>query len=324
MQKITANHSIRELCKKLPDVSGHFKKLAVLNDQKKAGIMAREYLEANFTIAFGEEQDELHLDIMESNECVKQIKKLLEAQRQLVNSTNRMIRVQDKLECDIPDKSLRNMRKILDIVLGIFCIMLALIMLGMGASNIFAIIMASGTPVFLEEPRLAWMLSGLLPIGAFSLEFFKHHLPSDKAKTRCTLLIYALTAILLLTWIVMFAFAYGNPSSDIDLNTLLESSAHDLGQSFTMVQLLAELFVGASLFMTSGELFAKYSPTKLVANPDYERAVILLSQIQRDYEAKNCILNQKKARLRNIDATLKLYLGEEMVKFERLSARFSD
>jgi hypothetical protein len=38
MQKITANHSIRELCKKLPDVSGHFKKLAVLNDQKKAGI----------------------------------------------------------------------------------------------------------------------------------------------------------------------------------------------------------------------------------------------------------------------------------------------
>ena len=43
--------------------------------------------------------------------------------------------------------------------------------LGMGGANVYANLMASGQPVFIEQPILAVFLSGLLPAGSTALKF---------------------------------------------------------------------------------------------------------------------------------------------------------
>ncbi len=327
MSKLTGNNNVvQELLKHVPSAADHFRKLLVQKDQKKAEQDARGYCTALYRITYGEEISRLKSETIEEEQRGKQLKKAIGSQEQLIAKTDRMIRVQDKLKSEIPDAHDRDIRKWLDIILGLVCLIAALFVLGMGASNVFSIIMASGTPVFLEQPELAWMLSGLLPLGAFALEFFKRHLHSNHAQKVYTMLIFALAAILLVTWVVLFALVFGSPGDDgLDLDRMLKpSGGNDLAKAFTMVQLLAELFVGASLFTSGGDLFAKYSPTKLVPNPDYTEATKLLASMKKEYAPIADVLTKKKARAEMLDHGLALYLSEQMAAYQRLCAQLVD
>ncbi len=327
MSKLTGNsNTVRELLKRIPDAMDHFRKLVVQKDQKKSEKEAREYSTASFHITYGEETSHLNAEIAQGEEHCAQLKKSITAQKQLIAKTDRMILIKDKLKRDIPDEHDRGVRKWLDVALGVICIIAALFVLGMGASNVFAIIMASGTPIFLEEPKLAWMLSGLLPLGAFALEFFKRHLYLDQTKKIYTLLIFALAALLLVVWVVLFALVFGSPGDDsFDLDSLIKPEKENhIATAFTMVQLLAELFVGASLFTTAGDLFAKYSPTKLTQNPNLVEAEQLLVPMEKEYEAANAALIKKKARLEVLNHALTLHLSEQMVAYMRIRAQLVD
>lgn len=326
MNKKTDNQTVRTLLKLIPDAMDHFRKLIMQKDQKKSEQAAREYCTASFHITYGEETSRLKSEITEEEQRCVQLKKTTTAQEQLIAKTDRMIRVEDKIRKEIPDDRERDIRKWLDIGLGVICLIAALFVLGMGASNVFSIIMASGTPIFLERPELAWMLSGLLPLGAFALEFFKRHLRSDQAKQIYTTIVFGLTAILLLTWVVLFALVFGSPGdSIIDIDSLMKpSEGNNLSTAFTMVQLLAELFVGAALFTTAGDLFAKYSPTKLIQNPDHVEATQLLAKMKKEHETAVNSLIKKKARLETLNHGLTLYLSEQMANYQRLRAQMTD
>lgn len=326
MSKTANNNVVRDLFKVLPDTREYFRKLVMLEDQKKAEQEARTYCEKLYRITYGEEMSRLKSEIAEDEQRSKQLIKAIAAQEQLIAKTDRMIRVQDKLKREVPDKKDRNLRTWLDILLGILCLFAAGFVLLMGASNVFSIIMSSGAPIFLEEPRLAWMLSGLLPLGAFSLEFFKRHLQSDRGKRFYTITIFALSAILLLAWVVLFALVFGSPGDDaLDFDKLLKPAGEDhLGKAFTMVQLLAELMVGAALFTSGADLFAKHSPTRLVTSPDYEDAVAVLSAMQKDYAPIGANIHQKKARLDVLEQGASLYASERVVEYQRTCARFCD
>ncbi|MCB1935511.1 MAG: hypothetical protein KDF59_06180 [Nitrosomonas sp.] len=327
MAKTTTNaHVVRDLLKALPDTTEFFRKLAVLPDQKKAEQEARNYCETLYRVTYGEEMSRLKSEIAEAEQRSKQLVKAIAAQEQLIAKTDRMIRVQDKLKREFPDKQDRNFRTWLDILLGIICLIAAVFVLGMGASNVFSIIMSSGNPVFLDEPRLAWMLSGLLPLGAFALEFFKRHLQSDRSKRIYTITIFALSAILLLVWVVLFALVFGSPGDDsLDFDKLLKPAGEDhLGQAFTMVQLLAELMVGAALFTSGADLFAKHSPTRLVESPDYTDAVALLNQMKKDYAPIAANIHHKKARSELLEHAKGLFVSEQMINYARICARLCD
>ncbi len=326
MKKTMDNHAARKLLQSVPDATDYFRKILVQTDQKKMEQAVRAYCTSLYHMTFGEEISRLKISIPEDEQRGKQLKKEIATQEQFISKTERMIRIKDKLARDIPDKQDRDMRKWLDILLGVVCLAAALFVLGMGASNVFSIIMASGTPIFLEQPELAWMLSGLLPLGAFALEFFKRHLHSDQAKKIYNTITFALAAILLLTWVVLFALVFGSPGDDaIDFDKLLKpSGSNDLAKAFTMVQLLAELFIGASLFTSAGDLFAKHSPTRLIPNPDYVEATQLLVKMKKDYAPITDVLTKKKARLEMLEHGLNLYLSEQMAGYERLRAQLTD
>lgn len=326
MKKTTDNHAARKLLKSVPDATDYFRKLLVQTDLKKAEQAVRTHCTSLYYMTFGEEISRLKIDIPDGEQRCTRLKKEIAAQEQFISKTERMIRVRDKLAREIPDKHDRDMRKWLDIVLGGICLLAALVVLGMGASNVFSIIMASGTPVFLEQPELAWMLSGLMPLGAFALEFFKRHLHSDHAKRIYNTIIFALAAFLLVDWVVLFALVFGSPGdTGLDYGDLLKPAEEDyLGKSFTMVQLLAELLVGASLFTSAGDLFAKHSPARLIPNPDYVEATQLLEQMKNDVAPVTEALTQKKARLDMLEHGLTLYLSEQVASYERLRAQLSD
>lgn len=326
MSKATDNNAVRKLLQRVPDAAEHFRKLVTQKDQKKSEQDARDYCAAMYRMTNGEEISRLQSEIPDDEQRGKQLKKEIAAQEQQISKTNRMIRVQDKLASEIPDKHDRDVRKWLDILLGAVCLIAAVIVLGMASSNVFSIIMASGTPVFLEQPELAWMLSGLMPLGAFALEFFKRHLNSDHAKKIYTMLIFALAAILLVSWVVLFALVFGSPGdTGFDIDDLMKPSGDNhLAKAFTMVQLLAELFVGAALFTSAGDLFSKHSPTRLMANPDYVEATQLLAKMKKEYAPIADILNTKKARLEMLEQGLTLYLSEQMAGYVRLRAQLVD
>lgn len=326
MNKETDNLTVRALLKPLADAKDYFRKLLAQSDLKKAEQAAREYCTAIFHITYGEEISSLKAEIPEKELRCKQFRNAISAHERFTSKIARMIPVKDKLKQDIPNEHERDIRKYLDIALGVVCLIAAIFVLGMGASNVFSIIMASGTPIFLERPELAWMLSGLLPLGAFALDFFKRHLNSDKAMQIYTTSIFGSTAILLLTWIVLFALVFGSPGdSGIDIDALMKpSEGNDLATALTIIQLLAELFVGTALFTTAGDLFAKYAPTKLTINPDYVAAMQLLTTMKQNYDLTEALLIKKKARLETLNHGLTLYLSEQMASYLRLRAQMTD
>lgn len=326
MNKEKDDQAVRALLKHAPDAADHFRKLIMQKDQKKAEQAAREYCTASFHVTYGEEISRLKAEVTEEDKTSPQRRKTIAAQEQRVAKTDSMIRVEDKIRKEIPDDHERDIRKWLDIGLGTICLIAAFFVLGMGASNVFSIIMASGTPIFLERPKLAWMLSGLLPLGAFALEFFKRHLRSDQAKQIYTTIVFGNTALLLLTWVVLFALVFGSPGDVIiDIGSLMKpSEGFNLATIFTMVQLLAELFVGAALFTTAGDLFAKHSPTKLIQNPDHVEATKLLEKMKKEQETAVNIQIKKKARLDVLGHGLTLYLSEQMANYDRLRAQLTD
>lgn len=326
MHKKTQNHAARLLIKAVPDAIDYFRKILIQTDQKKAEQKAEKYCTAQFHTVHGEEISRLKAEIPEDTQRIKQRKKEIAAQEQLIAKTDRMIRVTDKLKREVPDQHDRNVRKGLDILLGITCLFAAVLVLAMGASNVFSIIMASGTPIFLEQPELAWMLSGLMPLGAFALEFFKRHLQSNEAQRVYTISIFGLAAFLLLDWVVLFALLFGSPGDTaLDIDALLKPAGEDyLGTAFTMVQLLAELLVGAALFTSAGDLFAKHSPTKLIPNPDYVEAVELLEKMKQEAVPASEALIKKTARLALLEHGLTLHLSEQMATYERLRAQLLD
>lgn len=317
--------ALKEWLKDMPDVQDHMRRLAVLADANEAEKLARDYVESSFRMAYGQEVERLDAAIIEQTAKTKEGRKAVESQQQLVNKTSRMIRVQEQRRKEIPDEKARDLRKWRDWLLVALCFIIAFLVLGMSAVNVFSIIEASRIPLFLERPELAWMLSGLLPIGAFALEFLKRHFTTDRAKYRYTMLVYSLTASLLLIWIVLFALVYGNPASGMDVDALMgQSSGNPLDMILTMTQLLAELFVGASLFMAGGDLLDRHSPTRLIANPDYEEAAALLKAMRQEHETCTALLNDLKGSGTSLQAASRLWMQEQMLLFKRLRAQLCD
>ena len=120
--------------------------------------------------------------------------------------------------------------------------------------------MDSGTPLFLDDPRLAIMLSGLLPIGSIALKFFSATIQNDKFKKRYTMLLYGASAISLLAWVVLFGMTFGSAASGFDWDSLGNDSDSSKGSAFTVVQLLAEMLISATLFQVAGDIWATARP----------------------------------------------------------------
>lgn len=83
-----------------------------------------------------------------------------------------------------------------------------LAVMGMGAANIYANLMAAGEPVFLEQPWLAVCLSALVPCGSTALKFISHFFDHAYTKKRYALGVYVLTILAIAGWSVTFSLNF--------------------------------------------------------------------------------------------------------------------
>lgn len=138
-----------------------------------------------------------------------------------------------------------------------------------GAGNVYSAIMVEAIPVFLDHPYLAWLLACLLPAGSVALHSFNDLLSSDRSRDRYARLISMITFVLLVVWAVCFAASFQIGDDMTDPEWLNRPATHT-PQAFTAVQILTELFIGASLALNAGHIHSRYSKDKTIPNPEAE------------------------------------------------------
>jgi len=252
----------------IPDINGTIGAALTLEDQSESLRLVKEQAGLAFDMIQGEKVTRLNADIENMQSMVQRSKQAIDEQEKILFATSPTIKAAHIRNERTQNKTpLQFLIRIKDFAIGLSCSSLGLLVVLMGATNVYSIIMASGTPVFLDEPRLAMMLSGLLPIGSIAFKFFSSTLSNDKIKKHYTIALYGASAAALLVWVVLFGITFGSAATGFDWDSIGTDSDTSTGTAFTVVQLLAEMLVGATLFQVAGDIWATYAPTTMVLNP---------------------------------------------------------
>ncbi len=312
-------------------ITTYFRKTVLMQNQAKAEKMAEDYVAAVTESVVGEERNCLTLNLAETREQAASLKKSIIDDRKLVAKTNKTIRVKDQQIKDTPDEKERDLRKIIDLTLGVGCIIFGLAAICISMTTMFTVVMSSGNPVFLENEMLAWAMSSVLGLGALAFEFFKRYLVTDRSKRLYGISMYIVTACLLITWIIMFAILFGSTADQgIDIGDLLgggatsDSSSDPWMTAFTVIQLLAEFFIGCTFFMTGGDLFTKYSPTRTMDNPVYLDAKKRLETMEVEHKDFSEAMHADEARVSAINSAVSLFTKEQLANYHQLRAQLVD
>lgn len=316
---------VQDIIKSIPKQHDYYRSLVDMKDQKQAEKLVEERSRLLYALAIGEERTRLKKQVALDQQNRKQREKQIEKLEGLIARTDVMIRTKDRFESQIPDDQARQTVKKMDIAAVTVLLFLAAVVLCMGAANIYAIIMAAGIPAFLEQPQLAVVLSLLLPIGAAALKLLRHYLPTDRARKRYIALMFGVTAVSLMAWVVLFALVFGSAGDQsIDVDAMMDaaSGGNTLGTAFTMVQLLAEMSVGATLFCVADDVLAKYSPKRMMNNPDYEETARSLERMKAGVQTETADEHKREARLQALEDGEKLYISEQLSLYATIRAQF--
>lgn len=186
----------------------------------------------------------------------------------------------------------------------------------MGSENLYANMMASMSPIFLETPSLARSLSFLLPLGSLALKFASGYFPTNKSQKRYELTVFISSAISLGVWACLFAQTYPGVAAPLDMDSLLSGSQG--GSSLVLMQLLVELLVGSSLWIAANGIYRKNQPDYLDDNPQY---TALLKTVNKQREAVKTLGMEYgicQAEVSELEAQRDLYVRQRLAKFSVL------
>jgi len=238
-----------------------------------------------------------------------------------LNATKRHIKCapslsESNLAC-IPPKDW----KLKDQILFVLTTVMLIPAMIMGASNVYANLMSSGTPAFIESPWLAVSLSFIMPIAATAIKFVTQFIDSDLWRRRYSLMIYVVTLFLLMAWTVLFAMNFSGISGDMDTDIFGETS--NTGNLLVWSQLAVEIFAASALFLAAEDIYLRYAPETNMLNPEYIEVEKAL-KIHRAQHAKLCALsNEKYACLSALNAKRQVHINEKSVEFIDLQIRFN-
>lgn len=165
------------------------------------------------------------------------------------------------------------------------------VLMGMGMTTVYSILIDSGTPAFIERPYLAWALSFIVPAASLGVKFGYDMIDTDLARRFYGQIVYVVAFAFLVIWVITFAANFGGLNAGIDWDTLGETSTGK-GRIMTAVQLLAEIFNGAALFMVVSNIAAKYSAETLYHNPQWSEVKRSTAQAEKELDS---LLKQQKA-----------------------------
>ena len=202
---------------------------------------------------FGGELAKLRLDIEDIDIAYQASLKLLSDLEAKLANTVRYIKsgtLQSGSKKDASDIRWKDWRRKDQILL---CLLLACLVIaaGLGMGNVYANLIASGNAVFIEKPRLALMISALMPIASVSVKFVTNFMTYDSSRRLYAKCIYAATGIAFLFWCGMFGVIHTGVAGSIDWDSFGESE--EFGFAFIWSQLLIEMLAASALFLALPE-----------------------------------------------------------------------
>lgn len=206
---------------------------------------------------------------------------------------------------------------------GIFvlCIALSFVMLGAGAANIQGNLVNSGLPIFTTNPVFAWLFAMLAPGAALAIHSFGEGCRTSLGRNRYRSGVFILTGLSVAVWSWLFADLFHSTGGGLDLSFEEDALTDKL---FVWFQILAEIMVGASLFLIAEHTASHYSPDFYVRNTEYVELLVreeaLQASLNRALERLNTLRGQQNARL----AAREAVVGRALAEFLQRLHRFGD
>ncbi|MES9863531.1 MAG: hypothetical protein ABW157_13570 [Candidatus Thiodiazotropha sp. LLP2] len=240
----------------------YIRKLVSVPDRKLAAEFASEQASLEFDAEDGKDIPRLEAEKEELDERYMASRQQMEQLEHKRKNTKRYIKRQNEESKPFSTWALKD--QLSTVLLG-----LALVaVMGMGAANTFANLMASGEPVFLDRPWLAVTLSALVPCGSMALKFISHFFDHAVTKKRYALGVYVLTIIAILAWCVNFSINFTGVTGGMDWDALGESDGGK-GPLLVFLQIACEILIAAALFLAIEEVSLTYNPPAYDDNPEF-------------------------------------------------------
>ncbi len=197
-----------------------------------------------------------------------------------------------------------------------------LVILWVGGANVYSNILATGLPVFLDNPFLALLLSFLFPAGTFSLKFLRDTLEEDCSRKRYTRFTFFAAIIFLLFWVFQFSIHFPGISNEIDLDNLGESNGS--GSVMVGAQLMAELLVSVTLYFAASGISCRYAPDSLVPNPEHIAIDEVLKNHRHEHELLSKELGSKRGRMKQLESKRQAYTNKVVSKYTSLKLKYDN
>lgn len=284
-----------------------------IKDKKEAERHTREYITAKAEQAVSGERNIIKSEIIDLKGRDKEEQKKIDKERKLLNKQDTTI--QKSEETSLMPISLRQW---LDYILAFICFICGGVSITASMMAMYTLVLSAGIMAIIENPDLAWPFCVPLGLGAIALEFFKRTLRTSQGKRLYAKIIYSMCAILMIAWIILASKVFGSMADQsFDVAVLLEGSGSDpLMSIYTTVQLFLEFFIGCALFMTAGDLIAKYTRMQEIEDENVINQKKRLDTLVAENQQTKKELRDKEARLQEIECAVKIYINEQMMIYK--------
>lgn len=279
-------------------VSNYIQRLKHIDDKGLASQAAQDHAETLFRKEHGAEYQHLIEEKPVLQSIKAHLQAILEKALERKQNTDPFAIMEDERslsEARIPFSQWRTEHRISLIVL----LAAAAITVGIGFSNIFSTLMASGEPVYLQSPWLAALTASSLPLASLAIERMYHFFKLDVTRYRYVMAVFSSTAIFAVWWVLAFSSQFDAVGTGFSFDDL-DGGGKDT--NLVRIQLLLEMFTAASLGLAVDQICRRYSPDSNEINPERLKNDEAVIKAEAEYLAAANRYYECTARIEELDA----------------------
>ncbi len=282
------------------EISEYVRRLRHMSDNDLAVQAAIEFADNVFEQQYGQE----YATLVKRRETLEQLhsqrKAIMIAALERVVRTDPFVYMEDPHTKKTDSKPFKEWG-LADKVGLCLCLAGAVATAGIGFSNVYAAMMASGEPIYIEQPLLPALTACSLPLASLAIERLNHFFKTDQTKHRYTLGIFSSTAVFAILWVLAFSTQFSSAGGDIDLMAIVESSG---GKSdhLVRVQLLLEVFTASSLGLAVDSIVRRHSPDNQNDSPQLVKHEKAFETAKAKFDEVDVELNDCLGRIAFLDS----------------------
>lgn len=291
------------------------------SDSKEAAQLIEYHASAVFDQGEGAELERLRLHQKELNTLYNSSEIKLNSLDKTLSSTKQYVKVSAKFSDGDKPVSFLGWNCGDQIASASLCLALIVVMV-IGAVNIYTNLMASGEAVFIDQSWLAWCISLLAPASSLAFKFISNFFEYETSKRRYALCVYCFSALAILGWSIAFSMSFTGAAGGFDLETALEGDGGK-GALLVWLTIIAEILTAGALQLALSEISRKYSPDLYRENMAYINAEKALKKHRDHHEVLSTKRGNNFSEVVSLENKRKTYIAEELGKFFALKNRMN-